>query len=316
MPTAGDAAAEIERITQEENYYAILGVEKTASVADLKKAYRRLCLKLHPDKCSLEGAQATFQKIGGAYSCLSGEDSRAHYDRFGSDSTAGGGAPPQRDPEEVFREFMAENPDLAKFMQAGLKPGQTMPNFDPSNPTAMLHGFNFSAAAVATAWDKWEEHRAGLPAVLRPPAYAFGLTIYLLVQAFLKTMPLSAVVLFALGVWAFWRIAGWFVGRLLWLMVIWQAPMRYRPRFLIQVGLLLVSEYALGFVFDWQRGFAAFCCAWLLSQAWQSTQTKEQRQQQQQQQQQSPFVFHYSTGGGSGGDPFGGDGGFGQQRRI
>lgn len=60
--------------------YDILGVDKNASSSDIKKAYRALSLKYHPDRNSDEGAKATFQKINEAYEVLGDDDRRKEYD--------------------------------------------------------------------------------------------------------------------------------------------------------------------------------------------------------------------------------------------
>ncbi|MDP4007040.1 MAG: molecular chaperone DnaJ [bacterium] len=62
------------------DYYKILGVAKAASQEDIKKAYRRLAHKYHPDK---GGDAATFREVSEAYQVLSDQDKRAQYDKFG-----------------------------------------------------------------------------------------------------------------------------------------------------------------------------------------------------------------------------------------
>ena len=63
------------------DYYEVLGVARDASEQDLKKAYRRLAMKYHPDR-NPDGAQ-TFQEITHAYDVLSDPDKRRVYDRAG-----------------------------------------------------------------------------------------------------------------------------------------------------------------------------------------------------------------------------------------
>jgi DnaJ-class molecular chaperone len=62
------------------DYYEILGVKKDASLAEIKKAYRTLSLKYHPDKNQDANSSDTFAKISSAYEILGDEDKRANYD--------------------------------------------------------------------------------------------------------------------------------------------------------------------------------------------------------------------------------------------
>ena len=75
---------------QEVDLYAVLQLKQDASFDDVKKAYRRLALKYHPDKHATAGddakkdASIKFQQIGFAYSILSDEKKRKRYDKTGS----------------------------------------------------------------------------------------------------------------------------------------------------------------------------------------------------------------------------------------
>ena len=71
------------------DYYEILGIQKGASKDEVKKAFRKLAAKYHPDKKS--GDEAKFKEISEAYSTLSDDKKRAEYDTYGR-SYAGGGA--------------------------------------------------------------------------------------------------------------------------------------------------------------------------------------------------------------------------------
>jgi DnaJ-class molecular chaperone len=68
------------------DYYQILGVSKSASAEEIKRAYRKLALKHHPDR---GGNHDEFTKINEAYQVLSDQNKRAQYDRFGSAGTDG-----------------------------------------------------------------------------------------------------------------------------------------------------------------------------------------------------------------------------------
>jgi molecular chaperone DnaJ len=63
-----------------DDYYALLGVDRRAGYAELRRAWRRLALQWHPDRAG-DGAAATFRKIQSAYAVLADPISRAAYDR-------------------------------------------------------------------------------------------------------------------------------------------------------------------------------------------------------------------------------------------
>jgi hypothetical protein len=76
----------------EEDLYSVLGVPKTATTRDIKKAYRREALKWHPDKNPDKKEEATkrFNSIAEAYAILSDEKKREDYDRGGQSGSFGG----------------------------------------------------------------------------------------------------------------------------------------------------------------------------------------------------------------------------------
>ena len=93
----GDGAvkSEIRRILSlaPGDYYGILGVPKGSSDEDaIKKSYRKLALRLHPDKCSAAGGEEAFKRVSSAFAVLKDSRQRASFNMFGSDEpTAGGG---------------------------------------------------------------------------------------------------------------------------------------------------------------------------------------------------------------------------------
>jgi curved DNA-binding protein len=83
----------------EKDYYKILGVNKTASDSEIKKAYRKLAMKYHPDHTKGDkSAEETFKKISEAYAVLSDKEKRKQYDTFGS-----AGFQQRYSQEDIFR---------------------------------------------------------------------------------------------------------------------------------------------------------------------------------------------------------------------
>lgn len=75
------------------DYYNVLGVERTATADEIKKAYRKNALKFHPDKNPGDSeAEKKFKEISEAYEILSDEKKRQTYDRYGKEAFAGMGA--------------------------------------------------------------------------------------------------------------------------------------------------------------------------------------------------------------------------------
>lgn len=117
-----------------EEYYQVLGVPKSATEAELKKAYRKLALKWHPDKNpdNKKEAEEKFKAISEAYDVLSDKDKRSIYDCYGKEGLSagsGGGGDPGfhhgasfrhfgggdhqfhfRTADEIFKEFFEHDP--------------------------------------------------------------------------------------------------------------------------------------------------------------------------------------------------------------
>ncbi|KAI5108035.1 dnaJ-like subfamily B member 12 [Silurus meridionalis] len=75
----------VKQIKKCKTYYETLGVTKDVSDDDLKKAYRKLALKFHPDKNHAPGATEAFKAIGNAYAVLSNTEKRKQYDLYGEE---------------------------------------------------------------------------------------------------------------------------------------------------------------------------------------------------------------------------------------
>ncbi|KAL6487709.1 hypothetical protein MHYP_G00043350 [Metynnis hypsauchen] len=81
----------VQRIKRCKDYYEVLGVSKEVNEEELKKAYRKLALKFHPDKNHAPGATEAFKKIGNAYAVLSNADKRRQYDLTGGEELSSQG---------------------------------------------------------------------------------------------------------------------------------------------------------------------------------------------------------------------------------
>ncbi len=95
------------------DYYKILGVNKDASEGEIKKAYRKLALKWHPDKNpnNREEAEEKFKKINEAYSVLSDKNKRRQYDRGGDFSFDFGSF----NADDIFKDFFGGKDPFSEF---------------------------------------------------------------------------------------------------------------------------------------------------------------------------------------------------------
>jgi curved DNA-binding protein len=97
------------------DYYSMLGVSKTASADEIKKAYRKLAMKYHPDRNKgNKDAEAKFKEISEAYAVLSDQEKKKQYDSFGSE-----GFQSKFSQDEIFRDFDFGN----IFREFGFKGG-------------------------------------------------------------------------------------------------------------------------------------------------------------------------------------------------
>jgi len=105
------------------DYYKVLGVERTASADEIKKAYRKRAHKFHPDVSKEKDAKEKFQEIGEAYETLKNTEKRAAYDQLGSGFAPGQDFRPPPDWERQFRDGTtrgAHGPEHTAFDEADL----------------------------------------------------------------------------------------------------------------------------------------------------------------------------------------------------
>lgn len=82
-------------------YYELLGVEKNATASEIKRAYRKLAMKHHPDK---GGDEMHFKKVSEAYDVLSDPEKKDLYDKYGKEGLEQGGGG-MRNPDDIFNMF-------------------------------------------------------------------------------------------------------------------------------------------------------------------------------------------------------------------
>jgi molecular chaperone DnaJ len=91
-------------MSQKRDYYDVLGVSKTSSDSEIKKSYRKLAMKFHPDRNPDDPeAEGKFKEASEAYSVLSDPDKKARYDQFGHAGLSGQGG--FNSAEEIFSNF-------------------------------------------------------------------------------------------------------------------------------------------------------------------------------------------------------------------
>ena len=108
-----------------EDYYKLLGISKNATEAEIKKAYRKMAIKYHPDKNQGDKtAEEKFKEISEAYEVLSDKNKRAQYDQFGhaaftsgGRSTHGFGGGGFHDPMDVFSQFFGGGGGGSSFFE-------------------------------------------------------------------------------------------------------------------------------------------------------------------------------------------------------
>ncbi|XP_013783053.1 dnaJ homolog subfamily B member 9-like [Limulus polyphemus] len=96
------------------DYYELLGVKRNASDREIKRAFRKLAVKYHPDKNKEKSAEERFTEIAQAYEVLSDPDKRKKYDKFGPAAFENGGTNPGSQPFD-FTGFFNHFDDAFSF---------------------------------------------------------------------------------------------------------------------------------------------------------------------------------------------------------
>lgn len=145
------------------DYYKILNIQRNATEDDIKKAYRKLALKWHPDKNpnNKEEAEAKFKSISEAYEVLSDKNKRSVYNKYGKEGLAGHGGNRSsnesrrsrhntphfffefQDPQEIFRQFFGGEDPFSNMFNGFSHESHRKYGPDPFD--SMLNNFNISS---------------------------------------------------------------------------------------------------------------------------------------------------------------------------
>ncbi|MCW3977473.1 MAG: DnaJ domain-containing protein, partial [Candidatus Bathyarchaeota archaeon] len=140
-----------------QDYYDLLNVSRDATKEEIKKAYRKLALKYHPDRNKSSDAEAKFKEISEAYAILSDDEKRMQYDRFGREGISG-----RYTRDDIFRgvDFEAIFRDLG-FGLGGLNSifnvlfgGRPRQNYGPRKGPDLRYDIEISLEEAAFGLDK------------------------------------------------------------------------------------------------------------------------------------------------------------------
>ena len=148
-----DQEEECKKIIEKKDYYDILGIEKTADENQIKKAYRKLAIKFHPDKNKAKNAEEAFKKVNQAFSVLSDKNKRKNYDMFGTEEGIGMSSMPEDfNPFDIFEQFFG---DLggAGFSGFGGGPGRTRVTFNNGSGSFTVFSSGFGGNSFFSGMD-------------------------------------------------------------------------------------------------------------------------------------------------------------------
>jgi len=154
-----------------EDYYNVLGVDKNATAEDIKKAYRKLALKWHPDRNpNNKAAEEKFKKISEAYAVLSDPEKRKQYDQFGSADQFR----QQFSQEDIFRGFDI-NEILRSFGFGGIREGKT--TFRTRRSTSSMDDFDDPFAGLFGGMRGENDHYVKMPQKGQDVEYNLSITL-------------------------------------------------------------------------------------------------------------------------------------------
>ena len=146
------------------DYYEVLGVPKSATPEDLKKAYRKLAVQFHPDKNpGNKEAEEKFKDVGEAYDVLNDADKRAAYDRYGHAAfqggmpgAGGGGGGGFHDPFDIFRDVFggAGGGIFEQFFGGGGGGGRRKSSTGPQRGSDLRYSLDLTLEEAASGLEK------------------------------------------------------------------------------------------------------------------------------------------------------------------
>jgi len=139
---------------EKRDYYEVLGVSRDVTADDLKKAYRKLAVKYHPDKNPDDkSAEEKFKEVGEAYDILSDDEKRAAYDRYGHAAFAGGGGGARgggfHDPFDIFKDVFGGGGGVFESFFGGGGGGGRRRTDGPQRGSDLRYGIEISLEDAA-----------------------------------------------------------------------------------------------------------------------------------------------------------------------
>lgn len=159
-----------------DDYYSILNVPRDASDSDIKKAYRKLAMKYHPDKNNAANAQSIFENVSSAYEILSDPEKRKLYDQYGHDAFNGNAAAQQQQQQHTHQQqpfgynpFSGGSPHAQYTFSSSSGGGRSGSGFQFSDPMKLFQQFFGDSSSAGADLDPFADlfggssHRSARP---------------------------------------------------------------------------------------------------------------------------------------------------------